>query len=88
MGTTVSQITSLTIVYSTVYSGADQRKHQSYASMAFVRGIHRWPVTSPHNNAENISIRWRHHDSQTVGHKLALLIYSGQSVAKSVGENW
>ena len=56
--------------------------------MAFVRGIHRWLVTSPHNNAENISIRWRHHDSQTVGHKLALLIYSGQSVAKSVGENW
>ena len=30
-----SQITSLTIVYSTVYSGADQRKYQSYASLAF-----------------------------------------------------
>ena len=43
-----SQITSLTIVYSTVYSGADQRKHQSSASLAFVRGIHRWPVNSPH----------------------------------------
>ena len=43
-----SQITSLTIVYSTVYSGADQRKHQSSASMAFVRGIHRSPVNSPH----------------------------------------
>ena len=42
-----SQITSLTIVYSTVYSGADQRKHQSSASLAFVRGIHRWPVNSP-----------------------------------------
>ena len=37
-----SQITSLTTVYSTVYSGADQRKHQSSASLAFVRGIHRW----------------------------------------------
>ena len=36
-----SQITSLTIVYSTVYSGADQRKHHSSASLAFVRGIHR-----------------------------------------------
>ena len=35
------QITSLTIVYSSVYSGADQRKHQSSASLAFVRGIHR-----------------------------------------------
>ena len=43
-----SQITSLTIVYSTVYSGVDQRKYQSSASLAFVRGIHRWPVNSPH----------------------------------------
>ena len=42
------RITSLTIIYSTVYSGADQRKHQSSASLAFVRGIHRWPVNSPH----------------------------------------
>ena len=40
--------TSLTIVYSTVYSGADQRKHQSSVSLAFVRGIHRRPVNSPH----------------------------------------
>ena len=43
-----SQITSLTIVYLTVYSGANQRKHQSSASLAFVRGIHRGPVNSPH----------------------------------------
>ena len=43
-----SQITSITIVYSSVYSGADQRKHQRSASLAFVRGIHRWPVNSPH----------------------------------------
>ena len=48
MGTIASQITSLTIVYSTVYSGADQGKHQSPASLAFVRGIHRTPVNSPH----------------------------------------
>ena len=47
-GTMASQITSLTIVYSTVYSGVDQRKHQSSASLAFVRGIHREPVNSPH----------------------------------------
>ena len=39
--TIASQITSLTVVYSIVYSGADQRKHQSSASLAFVRGIHR-----------------------------------------------
>ena len=48
MGAMASQITSLTIVNSTVYSGVDQRKHQSSASLAFVRGIHRWPVNSPH----------------------------------------
>ena len=48
MGTMASQITSFTIVYSTVYSDIDQRKHQSSASLTFVRGNHRWPVNSPH----------------------------------------
>ena len=48
MGTIASLITSFTIVYWSVYLGADQRKHQSSASLAFVRGIHRWPVNSPH----------------------------------------
>ena len=48
MTTMASQITSLTVVYSTVYSDVDQRKHQSSASLAFVRGIHRGPVNSPH----------------------------------------
>ena len=48
MGAIASQITSLTIVYSNFYSGADQRKHQSSASLAFVRGIHRLPVNSSH----------------------------------------
>ena len=48
MSTIASQITSLTIVYSTVYAGANQRKHQSSASLAFVRGIHRGSVNSPH----------------------------------------
>ena len=48
MSAVASQITSLTIVYSVVYPGADQRKHQSSASLAFVRGIHRWPANSPH----------------------------------------
>ena len=41
MGTIESQISSFTIVYSTVYSDPDQKKHQSFASLAFVRGIHR-----------------------------------------------
>ena len=48
MGAIASQITSLTIVYSNGYSGADQIKHQSSASLAFVGGIHQSPVNSPH----------------------------------------
>ena len=48
MGAMASQITSLTTVYLIVYSDADQRKHQSSASLAFVQGIHRGQVNSPH----------------------------------------
>ena len=48
LGAIASQITSLKIVYWTIYSDAGQRKHQSSASLAFVRGIHRRPVNSPH----------------------------------------
>ena len=48
MGTVASQITSLTIVYSTVNSGTDQRKHQNSASLVFVQGIHRWLMNSQH----------------------------------------
>ena len=48
MTTMASQITSLAIVYSTVYSDTDERKHQSSASLAFLRAIHRWPVNSLH----------------------------------------
>ena len=43
MGAVASQITSFRVVYSTVYSDSDQRKHQSCAPLAFVRGIHRGP---------------------------------------------
>ena len=48
MSAIASQITGVTIVYSTVCSGVDQRNHQSSASLDFVRGIHGWPVNSPH----------------------------------------
>ena len=48
MGVMASQVTSLTIVYSNVYSGADQRKHWNLASLAFVQGIHQWPWNPPH----------------------------------------
>ena len=64
MGAMASQITSLSIVCSTVSLGADQRKHQNSASLAFVRGYHQWLVNSPHkgsSNAENVFIWWRHH---------------------------
>ena len=56
MGTMASQITSLTIVYSTVYSGADPRKHQSSASLAFGE----FPAQMA-SNAEKVFIWWRHH---------------------------
>ena len=62
-----SQITSLTIVYSTVYSGADQRKHQSSVSLAFVRGInwgpvnslHKWPVKRKMFPFDNFIMIWK-----------------------------
>ena len=47
-----SQITGVSIIYFTVCSGEDQRKHQNSASLAFLRGIHRWPVNSPHKGPE------------------------------------
>ena len=64
MDAMASQITNLTIVYSTVYSDADQRKHQSSASLAFVQGNHRdrWIPAQKASNADNVSISWRHHD--------------------------
>ena len=56
-----SQIIGVSFVCSTVWSGADQRKHQSSASLAFVRGIHRLIPSLRASNAENISIWRRHH---------------------------
>ena len=64
-----SKITSLTIVYSTVYSGADRRKHQSSASRAFVSRIRRRPVNSPHKRPvtqKMFSIWRRHLDPDTI----------------------
>ena len=51
MGTMASQTICVYFVCSTVCSGSDQRIHQTSASLAFVRGIHRWPVNSPHKGA-------------------------------------
>ena len=61
MSAMTAQITSLTIVYLTVYSGADQMKHQSSASLCARNS----PVTGHQraSNAGNVSIWWRHHDA-------------------------
>ena len=63
--TMASQITSITVVYSTVYSDVDQRKHQSSASQASVWGIHatgEFPAQRA-SYSENVPIWWRHHVS-------------------------
>ena len=64
MGMMASQITSLTIVYSTVYSGTDHRKHQNL-QVTGVRSENS-PVTGEfpakrYSNAENVFIWWHHH---------------------------
>ena len=62
MGAMESQITSLTIVYSTVYSGADQRKHQRSASLAFVGELtcDRWIPRTKGQLRGDVSFWWRH----------------------------
>ena len=69
-----SQTTSILIVYSTIYWGADQRKHENSASLGFVRVIHRWPLNSPHKGPVTrkmfsfdvviMTKKWRHRDFQ------------------------
>ena len=63
MSTMAFQITSLPIVYSTVYSGTDQRKYQSSESLAFVGKSSETGEfhAKRASNAENVSIWWRHH---------------------------
>ena len=79
MGAIASQITSLTIVYSIIYSDADQRKYQSSASLVFVQGIHwgqvnslhKWPVTRkmfPFDDVIMCLVESGYKHSQTVGH--------------------
>ena len=62
MSLMVSQITGVSIVCPTVWSGTDQRKHQSFASLAFVRPTVTGGFPSQRaSKAENVSIWWRHH---------------------------
>ena len=68
MGPIASQITSLTIVYSTVYSDADQRKHQSSASLAFVSPVnspHKWPIKRKMFPFDDVIMILKHYVLQT-----------------------
>ena len=70
MSAMASQITGVSIVYLTVSSGAYQIKHQSFASLAFVQGIHRWQENSPHKGAITRKIFfsiWRRHHEVDIG---------------------
>ena len=77
MNAVASQITGLKIVNSTICSGADQRKHKSSTSLAFVRVIHHVNGDFPAqraSNSENVSIWWHHHESSIVMNELNDLI--------------
>ena len=87
MRTTASQITSLTIVYWTVYSGADQRKHQSSASLAF-RGIHRGPVNSPHKGS--VTRKMFSFDDVIMNNQLPVVLqyFRNNTIMLNVGVLW
>ena len=94
MGSIASQITSLTIVCSSVNSGADQKKHQSSASLAFVRGNHRRPVNSPHKGSvtrklfpfDDVIIHciWRIMKNFSILHLRFHLLYWSKSYGRSM----
>ena len=93
MDAIVSEITSLTIVYSIVYSDAYQRKHQSSASLAFVRGFHREPVNSPHKwpvtrkmfPFDDVIMTRMFHDSWVINLALDVLV---PSIARPATWHW
>ena len=79
MSEMASQMTGVSIAHSIICSDAHHRKHQGSASVAFGRGIHWWPVDSPHkgpNNTENVFIWWCHHAlSQVTIDGVLVMIY-------------
>ena len=90
MDAIASQNTSLMIVYSTVYSDADQRKHQSSASLAFgreVTGTGEIPAQMA-SNAEKVSIWWRHHVLGEYGTTLVFLDIIGPLWEETTGIRW
>ena len=92
MGAIASQITSPTIVYSTVYSAADQRKHQSPCVTGLCAGNS--PETGEFpaqmvSNAENVSIWWRHHIKSSygymqIGNDVSCLLVNGMLLSQDI----
>ena len=80
MGAMASQITSIAIVYSTIYSGAVQRKHQISASLTFVRGVYGEFPAQRASNAENVSIWWRHQENSST--TLVILVSRNDRIYK------
>ena len=80
MSAIASEITGVSIGYLTICSGTDQTKHQSSASLAFIRGIHRSPMTSPHKGpvkrkmflSDDVTWRSRWHGPTVTSHWLWL----------------
>ena len=100
MGAMASQIIDVWIVHSNVCSGTDQRKHQSSVSLAFVRGIHRWPVYSPHKGPQHgkcshlMTSSWEHERGKVrqismsnLGRHCSGYITFGQCI-KTITNNW
>ena len=83
MSPMASQITAVSIVCQAVCSGADQRKHQSYASLTFVMGFHLWPVNSPHKGPETRKM-YPSYDAIMIA-KIDMNTYCLRSVAHSSG---
>ena len=88
MSTMASQFTSLAIVNLTFYSGADQRKHQSSASLALCGEIQvtgEFPAQRA-GNAENVSIWWRHHvhPTQVLSHMVLMAVGYSEEYGKSI----
>ena len=88
-GAIASQLTSLTIVYSTVYfSDADERKHQSFSLLAFVRGIHRWPVNSPHKGPVTRKMFPFDDVIMTAAHLWMYCMSHGMNVCEYINDWW
>ena len=92
MSVMASHITGVSIVCSTLGAGADQRNHQSSASLAFVWGIHRWPVNSPHKRtvtrkmfpSDNVIMQTHYYHRNLGGKQFVGIEFSGNTTIHPV----